>query len=183
MYRAIVDYDNSFSESRIFILAFDPFIQNNQLVSSKPVNAAAESKLDIDIAYGYETIDTQKSDPNVAKVLAQIASKYEPLIRGYSLDKVESLELKSGKINYKITYLNSVTHLSLKFIVYYDPKINKVMILNSVNLPSAQQFQELSDAEMASDSILAQVLKYVHQLHNGEMDSYKLQCVSKGILT
>jgi hypothetical protein len=183
VYRAITDYDNSLSESRIFILAFDLFIQNNQLATTTPPSAITETKLDVDIAFGYEAIDTQTTDANVAKVLAQITSKYEPLIRGSTLDKVESLELKSGKINYKITYLNSATHLSTKFIVYYDPKINKIMILNSVNLPSAHQFQELSDAEMTSDNLLTEVLKYVNQMHSGEMDNYKLQCASKGTLT
>jgi hypothetical protein len=49
---------------------------------------AATPQLDIDIAYGYETIDTEKSDPNVAKVLSQINSKYGSLIKGSSLDKV-----------------------------------------------------------------------------------------------
>lgn len=155
VYRAIVDYDNSQIESKIFILAFDLFINDNQLVSAKAPTVTATPQLDIDIAYGYEAIDNEKSDPNVAKVLAQINNKYGPLIKGSSLDKVESLELRNGKINYKITYLNPLTHASQKFLIYYDPVINKVLILNSVSLPSAQQFTELSDAEMASDSLLA----------------------------
>jgi hypothetical protein len=92
------------------------------------------------------------------------------------------LELRNGKINYKITYLNPTTHASQKFIIYYDPVINKVLILNSVSLPSAQQFTELSDTEMGSDSLLAEILKLVNKLHSGEMDNYKLQCVSKGTL-
>lgn len=88
VYRAIVDYDNSQAESKIFILAFDLFVKDNQLVSAKAPTVAATPQLDIDIAYGYETIDTEKSDPNVAKVLAQINNKYGPLIKGSSLDKV-----------------------------------------------------------------------------------------------
>jgi len=56
------------------------------------------------------------------------------------LDSIEVLELKNGKLNYKITYLDSKTHLSLKFMIYYDPNIQKVLVLNSVNLPSSQQF-------------------------------------------
>lgn len=130
----------------MFILAFDLFIRDNKLIDTVAVNTVSEPQLDIDIAFGYETIDTHSNDPNVAKVLAQITSKYESLILGSTLDKVESLELKSGKVNYKITYLNSTTHLSQKFIVLYDPAINKINLLNSINLPSAQQFQELSEA-------------------------------------
>jgi hypothetical protein len=141
VYRAIADYDNSLSESKIFILAFDLFIKDNQLVATVAPNAITPSKIDADIAFGYQNVDTYTSDPNVAKVIAQITGKYEPLIKGSALDKVESLELKNGKINYKITYLNPSTHLSQKFIIYYDPTINKVLVLNSVSLPSAQQFQ------------------------------------------
>ncbi len=97
--------------------------------------------MDIDIAYGYETIDTSSDDPRVKNVQTQIEAKYQPLIKGSSIDKVESLELRNGKTNYKITYLNPNTHLTQKFIVYYDPAIDKVLVLNSVSLPSAQQFQ------------------------------------------
>jgi len=53
VYRAIVDYENSFSESKIFILAFDLFVKDNQLVGLKPINAVSAPKFDIDIAYGY----------------------------------------------------------------------------------------------------------------------------------
>lgn len=141
VYRAIVNYDNSLSESKIFILAFDLFIKDNRIVGSKPASAANAPQFDVDIAYGYENVDKETSDPNVAKVLAQITAKYEPIIKGSSLDKVESLELRSGKINYKITYLNLTTHNSQKFIVYYDPVINKALVLNSISLPSAQQFK------------------------------------------
>ena len=56
------------------------------------------------------------------------------------LESVEVLELKNSKLNYKITYTDSATHLSLKYVIYYDPIIRKVLILNSINLPSSQQF-------------------------------------------
>ena len=56
------------------------------------------------------------------------------------LESVEVLELKNGKLNYKIIYTDSATHLSLKYVIYYDPIIRKVLILNSINLPSSQQF-------------------------------------------
>ena len=57
---------------------------------------------------------------------------------------MEVLELKSGKLNYKITFTNPENHLSQKFVVYYDPKIQKVLVLNSINLPGNSQFEELS---------------------------------------
>ena len=73
-----------------------------------------------------------------------------------------------------------MTHLTLKFIVYYDPILRKVLLLNSVNLPSSQQFQELSETEKSTDSTLAEVLKLLNNIHKEEMSNYKLQCVSKG---
>ena len=94
VYRAIVDYDKSETEAKIFILAFDPFVLNNALVSNAPIEAeVATQKLDIDIAYGYEPIPVEKakSDKNVGSVLAQIANKYESLVRSSTLDKVEAL--------------------------------------------------------------------------------------------
>lgn len=94
VYRAIVDYDNSETEAKIFILAFDPFVSNNALVSNARMeDEVAAPKLDIDIAYGYEPIPVEKakSDKNVGNVLAQITNKYDSLIRSSTLDKVEAL--------------------------------------------------------------------------------------------
>lgn len=89
-----MDYDNSETEAKIFILAFDPFVLNNALVNSGPIEAeVAAPRLDIDIAYGYETIPVEKakSDKNVGSVLSQISSKYQSLVRSSTLDKVEAL--------------------------------------------------------------------------------------------
>lgn len=63
-------------------------------MTSQPIEAeVAAPKLDIDIAYGYETIaiEAAKSDKNVGSVLAQISSKYEALVRSSALDNVEAL--------------------------------------------------------------------------------------------
>jgi hypothetical protein len=98
--------------------------------------------LDVDVAYGYETIslETTTTDKNVKSILHQINSKYELLTKDKSLQSIEVLELKSGKLNYKITYLDPVTHLTLKFIVFYNPTFDKILLLNTVNLPASQQF-------------------------------------------
>jgi len=44
-------------------------------------------------------------------------------------------------LNYKITYVNAENHLSQKFVVYFDPKISKVLVLNSINVPGNSQFE------------------------------------------
>ena len=65
-------------------------------------------------------------------------------------------------------------------MVYYNPVFDKVLLLNPINLPSSQQFQELSDEEKLNDPLLKEILKYLGNLHKKEMEGYKIQCVSKG---
>lgn len=128
------------------IQAFDKYITDNAIVGTVPTNPktkfAANSKLDIDIAYGYEKIELSqtKTDKNIQTIISQINTKYSPLVKSKVLDSVESLELKNGKLNYKITYTDPANHSTLKFVVYYDPIIRKVLVLNTVNLPASQQF-------------------------------------------
>lgn len=160
IYRAIVDYDATTEETRVLILAFDLYIQNNELVGnavqSTEKTLSEAQNWDVDIAYGYETINLSaaESDHNVKTIVTQIGSRYSELIKNKTLQSIEVLELKTGKLNYKIVYLNPVTHLTVKFIVYYDPTLKKVLLLNTVNLPSSQQFQELSDSEKTNDPVL-----------------------------
>ena len=98
--------------------------------------------LDVDIAYGYEnvSISTVDTDANLKNIISQIKTKYSKLINGKNLQTIEVLELKSGKLNYKIIYFDSTTHLTVKFMVYYNPTFQKVLLLNPVNLPSSQKF-------------------------------------------
>lgn len=46
--------------------------------------------MDIDIAFGYETLDTKtvQEDANVKAVLNQIKTKYSSAIRSYNLETV-----------------------------------------------------------------------------------------------
>lgn len=81
---------------------------------------------------------------NVKTIIGQISTKYSLLVKNKVLQSIELLELKNGKLNYKFVYLDPSTHLTLKFIVYYDPILRKVLLLNTVNLPSSQQFEELT---------------------------------------
>lgn len=43
------------------------------------------------------------------------------MLQNKNLSEIESLELKNGKINYRISYVDQTSNLALKFIVYYDP--------------------------------------------------------------
>lgn len=170
------------------ILAFDIYIQDNKLLggeSGSTEKAVEEAqKWDVDIAYGYEAIELSaaETDPNVKTILSQIDSRYAPLVKNKILESIERLELKTGKLNYKILYLDPISHLTLKFIVYYDPILRKVLLLNTVNLPSSQQFQELSEAEKMTDPLVTEILKLLNNLHKEEMTDYKLQCVSRGLI-
>lgn len=82
VYRAIVDYDATTEETRILILAFDLYIQNNELVGSAVHNTektiSEVHNWDVDIAYGYEnlSLSVAQSDQNVKTVLNQISLRY-----------------------------------------------------------------------------------------------------------
>jgi hypothetical protein len=185
IYRAIVDYDASTEETRIIILAFDVYIKDNKLVSTTPVESEAKDQsLDVDIAYGYENVSLSavETDRNIKNIIGQIEQKYATLIKGKSLYAIEMMELKNGKLNYKIIYFDPVTHLTLKFIVFYNPVFQKILLLNTVNMPSSQQFQELSEDERNNDPELKEALKLLGNLHKYEMSDYKLQCIAKGVL-
>lgn len=97
VYRAIVDYDATTEETRVLILAFDLYIQNNDLVGNAVQNtekAIAEAQnWDVDIAYGYESINlsTAESDQNVKTIVSQIGSKYSELIKNKTLQSIEVL--------------------------------------------------------------------------------------------
>ena len=186
VYRAIVDYDETTEETRIMILAFDKYIQDKKVLipgeKEKPLPSTLN--LDVDIAYGYENVSlsTINTDKNIKNILGQIDTKYSKLTKGKTLEFIEVLELKSGKLNYKIIYIDPVTHLTVKFVVYYNPKFEKVLLLNPVSLPNSQQFEELTDEQKENDEILKDILKYLKRLHREEMSGYKLQCISKGLI-
>ena len=185
VYRAIVDYDETTEEARILILAFDKYIKDKKIIvfsSQVKVENLPAQNLDVDIAYGYETVSLSsvETDSNVKNIISQITTKYSQLIKGKSLQTIEVLELKSGKLNYKITYFDPATHLTVKFIVYYNPVFNKILLLNPVNLPSSQKFEEMSEEQKIKDPLLKKILELLYNLHKEEMDGNKLQCVSKG---
>lgn len=168
------------------ILAFDIYIKDDKLVN--PTHTEPETlqgqNLDVDIAYGYENISLSsvENDENVKSIISQINQKYSTLIKGKTLQNIEMMELKNGKLNYKIIYFDPITHLTLKFIVFYNPTFKKILLLNTVNLPSSQQFQELSEDERNNDPELKEALKLLGNLHKYELSDYKLQCVAKGVL-
>jgi hypothetical protein len=82
------------------------------------------------------------------------------------LKTIEFLELKSDKFNYKIIYIDSSTNLTVKFVVFFDPKIQKILLLNSISLQSSQRFEELSEAEKNKDKSLTDALRLLNNLHS-----------------
>lgn len=122
------------------VLAFDIYIKENKIIGH--IQTQPADNLDVDIAYGYENVDleTVKTDVNLKNIISQINLKYSKLVKGKTLQTIEVLELKNGKLNYKVIYMNPATHLTIKFMVYYNPVFEKVLLLNPINLPSSQQF-------------------------------------------
>ena len=144
VYRAIADYDFTTSESRVFVKAFDLYIENSSVIQKANV-VAPVADLDVDIANGYITMDlkTAKADPNVNNVLKSIRSRYNLLIKNKTLQTVELLELKDGRINYKIIFVDG-NGLTYKFVVFYEPNLQKILVLNAINPSQSSQFTQLS---------------------------------------
>lgn len=99
-----------------------------------------------DIAYGYRTVDleTLSEDRDLKHVLDYINNRYKELVADNNINKIEELKLFDGRINYKIFFHDSSKGSDFKFIVFYQPSIEKVMVLNSVNFPSHSQYNQLS---------------------------------------
>ncbi len=97
IYRAIADYDSSTEETRVMILAFDIYIQDDKIlggVAGSTEKAVAEAqKWDVDIAYGYETIQLSaaETDQNLKMILSQIDTRYAPLVKNRVLESIEML--------------------------------------------------------------------------------------------
>ncbi len=182
VYRVVVDYNTETIESRIFIKTFQLYIEKNVVVKNAPTNGETQ---DIEIAFGYESFDISKisENENIKNVLRQIENKYKDLTKSKSLRCVEFLELKDGRINYKIVYVDeSNPSASVKFVVFYQPKINKILVLNPVALGQSSQYQEMSAAEQTNDEALSKVIQQIGALHPSETKTYSLLCVSKGKL-
>jgi hypothetical protein len=121
----------------------DPYIQNNKIVGNNTAEqqVVINKPLDVDIAYGYQSVQVnQQLLTSQQDLFDQIKAKYLKLIANKTLTAVQQLPLASGKVNYKITYTDAATQQLIKFIVYYDPSVKKVLLLNPISLPSPQQF-------------------------------------------
>ena len=160
------------------VISFELYVNNNQLVSTKD---SLES--DTDIAYGYNLIDLAvvPSDSNVQNVLKEINRKYKDLVNGCEPSKVEYLELKDGRINYKIILSDPTKNLEYKFIVFYQPILKKVLVLNSINAPTSNDYTQLSKADQNADSLLSSVLNYINSIHP-ETVKFSVRSVSKATI-
>jgi hypothetical protein len=72
------------------IQAFDKYIIDNAIVGKV---STTNTKLDIDIAYGYEKIELSQTstDKNIQTIISQINTKYFPLLKSKVLDSVKLL--------------------------------------------------------------------------------------------
>ena len=146
--RSVVDIKIVDGQEKIFIVGFDEIISKGEtkIISYDSQIKPTVKDLDTDIAYGYEVIElsTISLNANVQIILRQIQTKYGSVIRSLTLQSVEVLELKSGKLNYKFIYVNSENGSIQRIMVYYDPFTQRVIVLNRVTPVGHAQFEELS---------------------------------------
>jgi len=87
------------------------------------------------------------TNTNIQNIISYISLKYGSVVQNKSIFKVEELELSDGRLNYKIIYsVNGSTSASdqFKFVVFYQPSLDKVLVLNTINLPQNSQYNQLS---------------------------------------
>jgi hypothetical protein len=156
------------------------YAQNGQLVN--PSNSVVDQSLtdDTDIAYGYTTVSLANigSDPNIQGVLTFLNQRYKSVIQGMNVSNVETLKLLDGRINYKIVYSEPVTLSQYKFVVFYQPALQKVLVLNSINIPHLSQYNQLSSDQQKTDALAASVLSFINGLHP-DLSGYTVLTVSK----
>lgn len=122
-----------------------------------------------------QTID---SNVNVQNILKYLSNKYHDIVLNKKVIKIEELKLLDGRINYKVLYRDPVSLSEFKFIIFYQPKLQKVLVLNSVNLPHHSQYNLLSQEQQKSDSLFSSVLSYVNSIHP-EISGFAVRSVSK----
>lgn len=145
IYRAVLDLNTETVQNKYFVASFELYADNHQL-ASKPVIQDEGLKDDTDVAYGYVTVDLAliNTNPSVQKILNHLNNKYRQIVLGKNVTKIEELKLFDGRINYKILYRDPVELSEFKFIIFYQPQLDKILVLNSVNLPHHSQYNQLT---------------------------------------
>ncbi len=120
------------------------------------------------------------TNPNVQKILSHLNTKYREIVLGKDVTKIEELKLFDGRINYKILYRDSVELSEFKFIIFYQPKLEKILVLNSVNLPHHSQYNQLTADQQKVDSTFASVVTYLNSIHP-EISGFAVKSASKAV--
>ncbi len=163
--------------------SFELYANNHQL-AIKPVTQDEGLKDDTDVAYGYITVDLASinTNPSIQKILAHLNNKYRQIVLGKNVTKIEELKLFDGRINYKILYRDPVELSEFKFIIFYQPQLDKVLVLNSVNLPHHSQYNQITLEQQKSDSLFASVVAYLNSIHP-EISGLAVKSASKAVET
>lgn len=179
VYRAVVDYSTDLPQEKVNVVSFILYINNNEITGA---NAPKDTSLteDTDMAYGYKLIDIQtiSDNQNVKEVISFINNRYADAVVGMNVRKVEELILADGRINYKIIYNSKDSEF--KFIIFYQPTLKKVLVLNSVNLPQHSHYNQMSGNQQKQDSLLKEVLAYLGTLHPEQMP-FNVKTITKAV--
>lgn len=183
LYRAVLDYNTETVQTKFIVVSFELYANNHQL-STQPSVADQSVQDDTDVAYGYVLIDleTISSNKNIQNILRHLNTKYHEIVYSKNVTKIEELKLFDGRINYKIVYRDPATLSEFKFIVFYQPQLEKVLVLNSVNLPHHSQYNQLTPEQQKTDSLFSSVLSYMNSIHP-EISGFSVKSVSKATET
>ncbi len=134
------------------------------------------------MAYGYKIVDLASinTNPNIQKILKHLNNKYHQIVLDKNVTKIEELKLLDGRINYKILFRDPVDLSEFKFIIFYQPQLDKVLVLNSINLPHHSQYNQLTTEQQKSDSLFSSVVTYLNSIHP-EISGFAVKSASKAV--
>lgn len=166
IYRTVIDYSTETIQTRFNIISFEQYASNHTLVMG-PKASDMSLQDDTDIAYGYVEVplDTISTNENVQNILLHLNQKYHTIVKNKTVVRIEELKLLDGRINYKILYRDTIELSEFKFIVFYQPQLRKVLVLNSVNLPHHSQYNQLTAEQQKTDSLFVSALSYFNSIH------------------
>ena len=125
-------------------------------------------------------MDSVSNDKNIQFVLKYLGQRYKEPISNADLNKIEQLKLFDGRVNYKIVYKNTKTLSEFKFVVFYQPALQKILILNTVGLYQQSQYNQLSNDQQKSDKTLSSILSYINSIHP-EVNGFNIVSVNKAV--
>ena len=163
VYAVTVEYNSQITGSPYKVISIVLVIETGIIVNT---TISTTENPEVSIAYGFEPVNIAdaSNDETISMIEREIKVKYQSTLRGQSIREIEKLELKNGKVNYKIRYDN------VYFIVYYDTLLQRVLLLNAITSHTNTQYNPVN--KIATNSNYKLALQQLISQHTAELKDY-----------